>query len=120
MSTRLIPALLIATGLLVLTFGLSGMPQRPAAATPVTAHTAQTATMPVLPTVLVRPDLEVLPEVRVQPTAEDLAAAEQEPGARGYASTVPASRDGLIGKISLDMPYYSFGKATATGVAVKE
>lgn len=117
MSTRLIPALLIATGLLVLTFGLSGMPQRPTAATPVTA---QTAALPILPTVLVRPDLEVLPEVRVQPTAEDLAAAEQEPGARGYASTAPASRDGLIGKVSLDMPYYSFGKATATGAAVKE
>ncbi|HUD41932.1 MAG TPA: hypothetical protein VMR06_08015 [Dokdonella sp.] len=115
MSTRLIPALLIATGLLVLTFGLSGMPHRPAAA----PAAVQSAAIPVLPTVLVRPDLEVLPEVRVQPTAEDLAAAEQEPGARGYASTAPA-RDGLIGKISLDMPYYSFGKATATGVAVKE
>ncbi|MCR6699875.1 MAG: hypothetical protein NVV68_01290 [Dokdonella sp.] len=116
MSTRLIPALLIATGLLVLTFGLSGMPHRPEVATPAAA---QSTAMPVLPTILVRPDLEVLPEVSVRPTAEDLAAAEQEPGARGYASTVP-SRDGLIGKVSLDMPYYSFGKATATGAAVKE
>jgi hypothetical protein len=115
MSTRLIPALLIATGLLVLTFGLSGMPHRTTAA-PVN-HTLE---LPVLPTVLVRPDVEVLPEVRVQPTAEELAAAEQEPGARGYASTTPTPRDALIGKISLDMPYYSFGKATATSTAAKE
>ncbi|ANB18545.1 hypothetical protein [Dokdonella koreensis] len=117
MSARLIPALLIATGLLVLTIGISGMPHRPAA-----AHSAATipAALPVLPTVLVRPDMEVMPEVVVQPTAEELAAANEEPGARGHASTLPASRDGLVGKVSLDMPYYSFGKTSPSRASVKE
>lgn len=114
MSTRLIPALLIATGLLVLTFGLSGMPHR--SNTDIVEH----STLQVLPTVLVRPDVEVLPEVRVRPTAEELATAEQEPGARGHASTSATARDALIGKVSLDMPYYSFGKASPTSATIKE
>jgi hypothetical protein len=129
MTTRLVPVLLLTAMLYALGAGLASLPYRGAATSPSTAGAAakpvETAAIPVLPTVTVRPDADalaalgpaavLLPTVSVRPGAAELAAAKAiEARTVGAGAIVVAMRTmggGLAPRSGLDMPYYSFGKS---------
>ena len=129
MTTRLVPVLLLTAMLYALGAGLANIPHRAAstssAAPASTATPIETAAIPVLPTVTVRPDAEalaalvpaavLLPTVSVRPGAAELAAAKAiEARAIGTGAVVVAMHamgGGLAPRSGLDMPYYSFGKS---------
>ncbi|MGH8172231.1 MAG: hypothetical protein ACREPX_03735 [Rhodanobacteraceae bacterium] len=118
MTNRLIPVLLLtatvyAFGASVVAFSYPAHMNLPHAA-PVAVAQAMT----VLPTIVVRPELEttLMPTVTVRPTAADIAAAAalDSEALRVGAVVVAlhAAGGGMLPRSSFDMPYYSFGKTT--------
>lgn len=117
MSNRLIPVLLLTAT--VYAFGASVVAfSTPAAyALPHTTPIVDASqAMTVLPTIVVRPELDVtlMPTVTVRPTAADIAAANalDSEATRVGAVVVAlhAAGGGTLPRSSFDMPYYSFGK----------
>ena len=114
MSNRLIPALLLAALVYALGASFVGFASLPVAKA--TVHAASEPAIPVLPTVVVRPESEpvLLGVITVRPTAEDRAAAEALEAQAALVGTVVAMRargGGMLPRPSFDMPYYSFGKS---------
>ena len=125
MSSRLVPVLLMAAMLYALGAGISSLPWHPVKAPK--AHAATPAApsskeIPVLPTVVVRPDGALaallptvsLPTVAVRPTPAELAAARALDSRALGAGAVVALHTlggGMAPRSGLDMPYYSFGKS---------
>ena len=125
MSTRLIPVLLLTAMLYALGASVASLSSQPAAASKLEARDtpAADADIPVLPTVVVRPDDNVamlsmvtLPTVTVRPSAAEIAAAHAlDARAIGAGAVVVALHTlggGLAPRSGLDMPYYSFGKSS--------
>ena len=121
MSSRLVPILLMTAMLYALGASLSSLPFHSTAASKFDAGVSTTAepAIPVLPTVMVRPDaaskLEaeatLLPTVSVHPTRAEIAAAHAlDEHALGTGAVVVALH-AMGGGLGLDMPYYSFGKS---------
>lgn len=124
MSTRLVPVLLLTAMLYALGAGIASLPRQPAAASKLQAMgmPLDESNIPVLPTVIVRPDDEALaaelpivtlPTVTVRPTAAEIAAARAL-DARGIGAVVVAMHalsGGMTPGSGLDMPYYSFGRS---------
>jgi hypothetical protein len=129
MSSRLVPVLLMAAMLYALGAGISSLPWHPAkaskahAATPPAAAAPASSDIPVLPTVVVRPDGALaallptvsLPTVSVRPSPAEMAAARAiDARALGTGAVVVALHTlggGMAPRSGLDMPYYSFGKS---------
>ena len=121
MSTRLVPALLMAALIYALGAGISSLAYPPdSAAKPQVRPTAALKTdIPVLPTVLVRPDDALtgllpevtLPIVTVHPSEADVAAARALDRRSLGAGAVVVALHAFGGVNGLDMPYYSFGKS---------
>jgi len=125
MSTRLVPVLLLTAMLYALGAGVASLPLHPAAAK-LEARQAPPAQadIPVLPTIVVRPDdalatlvpvATLLPTVTVHPSADEIAAARAlDSRALGTGAVVVALHalgGGMTRGSGLDMPYYSFGKS---------
>jgi hypothetical protein len=99
--------------------GIAGLPRHPAAAHPAEVSSAERH-IPVLPTVVVRPDdagepgqrlaTTLLPTVVVHPTVDEIATIRALDARTGTAVAV-YTLGGLAPKSGLDMPYYSFGKS---------
>jgi hypothetical protein len=102
--------------------GISSLPYHPPSATMPQAGltSAERTDIPILPTVVVRPDDALaallpevtLPTVTVRPSEADVAAAhtvdERSLGTGAVVVALHAFGGGVTG---LDMPYYSFGKS---------
>ena len=126
MASRLVPVLLMAAMLYALGAGISSLPwhqveaPKAHAATPAAPSSEE---IPVLPTVVVRPDGALaallptvsLPTVAVRPTPAEFAAARAlDSRALGTGAVVVALHTlggGMAPRSGLDMPYYSFGKS---------
>ena len=96
-----------------------GLPRhaRSNASAPV-ADSSVEAAIPVLPTVVVHPDIDepiLLPLVTVTPSASELAAARaldvRTLGTGAVVVALHAVGGGMAPRSGLDMPYYSFGKS---------
>jgi hypothetical protein len=124
MSTRLIPVLLLTAMLYALGAGVSSLARHPAAAPKLQAQASPASEeIPVLPTIVVRPDdalassmpTTLLPTVTVHPTADEIAAARaldsRIVGTGAVVVALHALGGGLSARSGLDMPYYSFGKS---------
>ena len=124
MSTRLVPVLLLTAMLYALGASVASLSTQPASASKLASQTpAYDADIPVLPTVVVRPDDDVallspvmLPTVTVRPSAAEIAAAHAlDARAIGSGAVVVALHTlggGLAPRSGLEMPYYSFGKSS--------
>jgi hypothetical protein len=122
MQTRLVPILLLAAMLYALGASVASVSSTvPASAKPQAAAIPLMA-IPVLPTVVVRPEAvaaregmpAMLPTVLVRPTADEIAAArivDTAPGA-GTVVALQSMGGGSAQRSGLDMPYYSFGKSS--------
>ena len=125
MSTRLIPVLLLTAMLYALGASIASLPRHPAAAPKLQAQDAPAmgAEIPVLPTIVVRPDdaltalvpaATLLPTVTVRPSADEIAAAHaldsRAVGTGAVVVALHALGGGMAARSGLDMPYYSFGK----------
>ena len=129
MSNRLVPVLLLTAMLYALgasiaslSYKSSATPQRQANEAP-----ASNAGIPVLPTIVVRPDVAgsdalsvlvpettLLPTITVRPSADEIAAARaldaRAVGTGAVVVALHALGGGMAPRSGLDMPYYSFGK----------
>ena len=125
MSTRLVPVLLLTAMLYALGASVASLSSQPAPASQLATQTpAADADIPVLPTIVVRPDDDafaslspvMLPTVTVRPSAAEIAAAHAlDARAIGSGAVVVALHTlggGLAPRSGLDMPYYSFGKSS--------
>ena len=124
MSTRLIPVLLLTAMLYALGASIASLPRHPAAASNFGAQApAADAEIPVLPTIVVRPDdalsalvpeATLLPTITVRPSSDEIAAARaldsRAVGTGAVVVALHALGGGMSAKSGLDMPYYSFGK----------
>ncbi|HVV97339.1 MAG TPA: hypothetical protein VHC92_09390 [Rhodanobacteraceae bacterium] len=117
MQTRLVPILLLAAMLYALGASVASLSSSPP--TYAKAAAAVPAAIPVLPTVVVRPEAVsareglLLPTITVRPSAGELAAARSSDIASGSGGTVVALQSiGGAQRSGLDMPYYSFGKSS--------
>ena len=126
MSTRLVPVLLLTAMLYALGAGVASLPfHPPAAKLEARQAPAAQAEIPVLPTIVVRPDNDalatlvpaatLLPTVTVRPSADEIAAARaldsRALGAGAVVVALHALGGGMTRGSGLDMPYYSFGKS---------
>jgi hypothetical protein len=130
MTTRMVPVLLLTAMLYALGAGVANLPYGSATAAASASANATPAALdvesiPVLPTVTVRPDADaltalvpaavLLPTVSVRPGAAEIAAAKaietREIGAGAIVVAMRAMGGGLAPRSGLDMPYYSFGKS---------
>jgi len=122
MSTRLVPVLLLTAMLYALGASVASLSGQPASKVEARQTPAADADIPVLPTVVVRPDDAVamlstvtLPTVTVRPSAAEIAAAHAfDTRAIGAGAVVVALHTlggGITPRSGLDMPYYSFGKS---------
>ena len=125
MSTRLVPTLLLTAMLYALGAGMVSLARQPAAAPQLVVRTTPSnAEIPLLPTVVVRPDEDALsallpattlPTVTVRPSADEIAAArvlnERMVGTGAVVVALHTLGGGLVPRSGLDMPYYSFGKS---------
>jgi hypothetical protein len=122
--SKLVPTLLLTAMVYALGAGFASLPRHTVAAPQVASFQVATtdAEIPVLPTVVVRPDQDsadlatatLLPTVTVFPTSAEIAEAKAlDARAIGTGAVVVALHTlggGLAGS-GLDMPYYSFGKS---------
>ena len=118
MSTRLIPVLLLTATVYAFGASVVAFSSPPARYLPRHAQlTPVSQAMTVLPTVVVRPELEttLMPTVTVRPSAAEIAAAAalDSEALRVGAVVVAlhAAGGGALPRSSFDMPYYSFGKS---------
>jgi hypothetical protein len=121
MQTRLVPILLLAAMLYALGASIASVSSMPEA--PVKAHAraaVAAAAIPVLPTVVVRPEAvadreglpAMLPLVTVRPSAGELAAARSIGINAGGETVIALHSMGGAQRSGLDMPYYSFGRSS--------
>jgi hypothetical protein len=126
MTTRLVPVLLLTAMLYALGAGIASLPRHPLAPAKLASAEPTPVTLteiPVLPTIVVRPDdalaallpaATLLPTVTVHPSADEIAAARAlDARVIGTGATVVALHalsGGMGPRSGLDMPYYSFGK----------
>lgn len=114
MTNRLVPVLLLTATLYALGAGIASLPLPSAGST---AGNAAAPAIPMLPTVVVRPESEptLLPTVTVRPGPAEIAAAKAlDSGTQRVGAVVVAMHTlggGLLPRSTLDMPYYSFGKS---------
>jgi hypothetical protein len=125
MSTRLVPVLLMTAMLYALGASVVGLPRHPASAKLEARDTpAMLTAIPVLPTIVVRPDdalsalvpvATLLPTVTVHPSADEILAARaldsRAVGTGAVVVALHALGGGMTRGSGLDMPYYSFGKS---------
>jgi len=116
MTHRLVPVLLLTATLYALGAGVASLPL-PSAGSTTGNLTAPAPAIPMLPTVVVRPESEptLLPTVTVRPEPAEIAAAKAlDSGTLRTGAVVVAMHalgGGLLPRSTLDMPYYSFGKS---------
>jgi hypothetical protein len=119
MQTRLVPILLLAAMLYALGASVASRSSAP----PARANTlaAMPVAIPVLPTVVVRPEAVAaregmpatrLPMITVRPSAAELALARAVVADADGGAVIALHSMGGAQRSGLDMPYYSFGRSS--------
>jgi hypothetical protein len=116
--SNLVPTLLLTAMVYALGAGIASLPWHPATATAASDSVPADAAIPVLPTVVVRPDgglasATLLPTVTVRPTRGEIAAAFAVDSEARTSSAVSLRTfgSGFGSGSGVDMPYYAFGKS---------
>ena len=119
MQTRLVPILLLAAMLYALGASVASLSSAPPARAQALA--AVPVGIPVLPTVIVRPEavaahegmpVMLLPTITVRPSAAEMALARTAGATADGGAVIAQHSRGGAQRSGLDMPYYSFGRSS--------